>query len=306
MNDDNDQCPVVSVIVTSYNYERYIAETLESVLKQTYRDFELIVFDDGSKDNSLEIIRSYMVKDPRMKLFTHKNKANKGLNETLKVALSLANGKIIAFLESDDIWDENYLQRKIEIKEKFGAGIIFNNVFLRYEENAKDRAKELRKHIDDNFSKWNLSDQEMKNLDLSQSLYFENIIPTFSCVMVDKEILKKCNFNAPVERWLDWWLWFQIAQFANFLYVSEKLTGWRIHAKSQNSIMDNMRQLSDRKRWHYGLRNVVKANQITARLITSLPFVLILFFKFLSLIKREGLCVAFKKLISILKDLYNK
>ena len=72
----------ISIITTSYNYSKYIRDTIESVLNQTYTDFEYIIFDDGSTDNSLEIIESYAKKDNRIKLYTHPNNENRGLIAT--------------------------------------------------------------------------------------------------------------------------------------------------------------------------------------------------------------------------------
>ena len=78
----------ISIFTASYNAEKTIKETIESVLNQTHNDWELIIVDDGSRDNSLEIIKSYCQKDERMKLYTHKDDINKGLKETVKFGLS--------------------------------------------------------------------------------------------------------------------------------------------------------------------------------------------------------------------------
>ena len=64
----------ISVLTASYNYENYISETIESVLNQTYKDFEYIIFDDGSTDKSLEIIEKYAQKDSRIKIYSHPDK----------------------------------------------------------------------------------------------------------------------------------------------------------------------------------------------------------------------------------------
>lgn len=93
---------LISIITASYNYENYIKETIESVLNQTYTNWELIIVDDGSKDNSVEVIKSYCEKDSRIKLFQHEGGVNKGLAETIKLGISKAQGEWIAFLESDD------------------------------------------------------------------------------------------------------------------------------------------------------------------------------------------------------------
>lgn len=73
----------VSIIIPSFNYEKYITQTIESVINQTYTNWELIIVDDGSKDNSKEIIKDYCAKDNRIRLYTHENNQNLGLKKLL-------------------------------------------------------------------------------------------------------------------------------------------------------------------------------------------------------------------------------
>ncbi|MBQ4646380.1 MAG: glycosyltransferase family 2 protein [Candidatus Gastranaerophilales bacterium] len=100
-----------SIITASYNYEDYIKETIESVINQTYSNWEMIIIDDGSKDNSVEVIQEYCKKDSRIKLLTHENHKNKGLIETIKLGIKNANNDWIVFLESDDTLASNYLEK---------------------------------------------------------------------------------------------------------------------------------------------------------------------------------------------------
>ena len=217
----------ISIITASYNYADYIEETLKSVLKQTYQDWELIIVDDGSTDNSVEIIKQYLQKDKRIKLFVHENNANKGLKETLLLGLAKAQGNWIAFLESDDIWREDYLEKKTEIIQKFpSVGLVFNDVELFGDEKKvyihtpifRDNHKFLMKktYPCNMFRDFNLS----------------NKILTFSTLMVKKDILQNTNFNTPVDKLLDWWLYIHIAHDNNFYYIPEKLTLWRMHRDS--------------------------------------------------------------------------
>lgn len=115
--------PLVSVLVPNYNYSRYIGETLDSALRQTYPHFEVIVCDDGSKDNSCEIIETYVQKDSRIKLI---RKPNGGVASALNVAYQESKGEIICLLDADDIWLENKLQKTVEIfqsNSRFGFAI---------------------------------------------------------------------------------------------------------------------------------------------------------------------------------------
>ena len=105
---------MISVIITSYNYSQYIKDTIQSVIDQTYNDWELIIIDDCSKDNSVDIIKTF--NDKRIKLII--NEQNLGLTKSIKIGIEKASGNWIAFLESDDFWAKNYLEEKIKAKAK--------------------------------------------------------------------------------------------------------------------------------------------------------------------------------------------
>jgi len=94
----------ISILIASYNYAQYIEEAINSVINQSYQNWELIIVDDGSSDNSLEIIKSYCEKDSRIKLFQHENNQNNGLKETILLGLENVMGDWVAFLESDDVF----------------------------------------------------------------------------------------------------------------------------------------------------------------------------------------------------------
>lgn len=109
--------PLISVIVASYNYAKYIKETLDSLIRQTNKSFEVIVVDDGSRDQSLPIIEEYANRFKNIKLYTHPSNQNRGLAETVKLGIEKSNGEYIAFCESDDYWTNNhieYLQNTIQ------------------------------------------------------------------------------------------------------------------------------------------------------------------------------------------------
>ena len=93
-----DRTPIISVVMCTYNTEKYIAEAIESVLLQTFSSFEFIIWDDGSTDGTREIVKSF--KDDRIRYFYHENT---GLGMALKLACSKAKGKYIARMDSDDV-----------------------------------------------------------------------------------------------------------------------------------------------------------------------------------------------------------
>ncbi|HSE39385.1 MAG TPA: glycosyltransferase family 2 protein, partial [Acidobacteriota bacterium] len=92
--------PTVSVIIPSYNHERFVQECIQSVLNQTFQDFEIIITDDASIDRTVEIIEQF--DDPRIKLFKHS--INQGVSIAANNCIKHAKGKYIAWLSSDDAW----------------------------------------------------------------------------------------------------------------------------------------------------------------------------------------------------------
>ncbi len=217
----------ISVITASYNYANYIDETIQSVINQTYTDWELIVVDDGSTDNSVEIIRKYCNQDNRIKLYTHPNNENKGLKETLLLGISKASSDWIAFLESDDTWREDYLEKKVEIANQYPeVGLIFNNVEFIGADNIIKNHKKILKNII----------RKTNDMTYPRNIFkcfnVKNPILTFSSVMAKKEYLESENFNSPIDKLLDWWLYIHITYSTDVYYLKEKLTIWRMHNDS--------------------------------------------------------------------------
>ena len=226
---------LVSIITASYNYEKYIVQTIESVLNQTYKNWEMIIVDDGSKDSSIAVIRRYCEQDERIKLFTHENGVNKGLVETIKLGLLNAKGEWVAFLESDDMIVSNYLERKIEVINQHPVvKFIFNDVVLLGGESG---VANLNKNIGWDYLKSMYDIVHNINWPANVSDVFIkcNFVPTFSSVMLKKNILKKINYNSPVPQWLDTFLWSQLVDIHQFYFINEKLTCWRLHQESQNN-----------------------------------------------------------------------
>lgn len=214
----------ISIIMASYNYEQFIEEAIESVLNQTYPNWELIIVDDGSKDNSIEIIQKYCEKDSRIKLFQHENAVNKGLKDTILLGLENASSEWISFLESDDIYMPICLEEKIRvIHQDNNTKFIFSDVELLGEE---ELIRGYNNYLDSRekvLSKDTISYADLFDL---------NFIPTFSCVMIKKDLLEGCKFDSIIPQNVDWVLWTQLVEKTKFTYIRKKLTKWRKHSKN--------------------------------------------------------------------------
>lgn len=103
----------VSVVMPVYNASRFLRESIDSVLRQTYTDFELILVNDCSNDDSLDIMQEYFEKDSRVLVFS--NEENKGVSYTRNFGVNQASGEYIALIDSDDMWTDNKLEKQLKL-----------------------------------------------------------------------------------------------------------------------------------------------------------------------------------------------
>lgn len=116
--------PLVSIISPTYNHEKYIADCIDSVLQQTYKNWEMIIIDDGSTDQTFNIALQYASKDDRIKVFTQTNVGIFRLVETYNFALNKSRGKYVAVLEGDDVWVAEKLEWQINEMEKNEKSVL--------------------------------------------------------------------------------------------------------------------------------------------------------------------------------------
>lgn len=103
--------PLVSIIMPCYNAERYVAQSIESVLAQTYQNWELLITDDGSTDKSVEIVSKYCIKDDRINILVPDE--HQGIARARNMSISRVKGRFVAFLDSDDIWYPEKLEKQV-------------------------------------------------------------------------------------------------------------------------------------------------------------------------------------------------
>ena len=113
---------LVSIITPIYNGAEYVSKTIDAVLKQDYKNWEMLIVDDGSKDNSAEIVENYSMQDTRIRLF---KKKNGGSASARNMALKHAQGRYICFLDSDDIWMPELLSQHFNFLRNTGVGLLY-------------------------------------------------------------------------------------------------------------------------------------------------------------------------------------
>jgi len=154
---------LVSVIVPVYNVEKYLHECIDSVLKQTYTNFELIIIDDGSKDSSKNICEEYALKDERIRVFS---KENGGASSARNLGLTVAKGEYMYFLDSDDWIMERALKSLLETYESNNTEVVFFNAYSVDEETGKvTTAHYSHKKVYQNNSGYRLMEELINNKD---------------------------------------------------------------------------------------------------------------------------------------------
>lgn len=224
--------PECSIIMTSYNYSRYISEAIDSVLAQSFSDWELIVVDDGSTDNSIEIINTYVEKFPeKVFLFTHRNNINLGIKSSYELAFTKVKGKYIAFLESDDCWHSQCLEKKIEAMNKFPeCSLVYSDLMLIGNNLDKNnRYEDYLKYCRFVGKKLSKTPQDIYNI-----LLLRNPIVSFSNIVIRKDVLEYIILLEEHQIWSDWQLLIQASLKGKFFYIRDKLVLWRIHSESYN------------------------------------------------------------------------
>lgn len=207
---------LVSIIVPMYNVEKYIGTTIESVISQTYKNWELLIIDDKSKDKSVEVVKEYIKKDSRIKLLC--NAQNIGAAKTRNFGIKESVGEYIAFLDGDDLWNCDKLEKQIRFMEE-------NNYLATYTGFKKIYIDSIEKK--EYISKYKLSLTY-------EELLKTNWLSTFT-VIYNQKILGKKYFP-DIKAGQDYGLWLILAKETGKLYGLKDILGtYRVHNNSLSS-----------------------------------------------------------------------
>ncbi len=205
--------PLVSVLLPTYNSSEFITETIEHVLNQTYHNFEFIIVDDASTDNTLEITQQYASKDQRIKIF--QSKKNEGISATHNKCIQYSNGKYLAYLNHDDLALPDRLKKQVDFLEKnLEIGVCGSSI--EYFGNSN--------HI------WHTLRVPRK---IKCNLLFSVTVNNPSA-MVRKELFEQHQFLYDTKLLIanDYDMWIQMSQITQLANLPEVLTKIRIHANN--------------------------------------------------------------------------
>lgn len=220
---------LVSIICPAFNADKFIQETIDSVIKQTYTNWELIIVDDGSTDNTADIVKNNSVVDNRIKYIWQKNgKQGKARNAALKVA----KGTLIAFIDSDDVWLPNKLEHQINLLNNTNADLIFGYSYLIKNNQFSVETIGKGKGI------------YQGNSAIELLLYHHAFI--MSTILTKKSIIDSVNGFGEDEIYQyceDWHFWLKLA-LNNFIFFTDcnPVMYYRLHQNSATAIEKNMHQ----------------------------------------------------------------
>ncbi|MCW3167508.1 glycosyltransferase [Chryseobacterium sp. 09-1422] len=230
--DENLKIPIISVVMPVYNGENYLTEAIDSILSQTFTNFELLIINDGSSDNSEKIIQSYS--DDRIVYI--KNEKNIGLIKTLNKGLDLAKGEYIARMDQDDIsHPERFLKQVALLEENPEIGVC-GTWFTLLSKNGKDR---VIKHPE--------SHESIKIGMITKSLIGH---PT---VMMRKKTMNNYRYDINYQAAEDYELWTRLIRITKFYNIQESLLQYRFHDTNM-TVLENSTQVANTK--------IITANQL--------------------------------------------
>ena len=237
---------LVSIVMPSYNAEKFVSETIESVLRQTYTNWELIIVDDCSKDNTAEVVANFQ--DARIRFM--RNEKNSGAAVSRNRALREAKGKWIAFLDSDDLWEPEKLEKQIAFMETNGYSFSFTDYrIVMPDGNALPYIFTAPKKV--------------TKLGLYLYCWFSTIT-----VMYDREKIGLIQI-ADIKKNNDYAMWFKVAEKADAYRLPECLS---VYCKRENSISSGSK-LKLIKHHYILFRKALGKEKVTSVLLTGVNLV---------------------------------
>jgi glycosyltransferase involved in cell wall biosynthesis len=211
--------PDVSIVVTCYNYEKYVEACLNSIKDQTCSNYEVIIVNDGSTDNSEDVILKYL----NDKRFKYVRQDNAGQTKAKNRGIEEATSDLIAFLDADDIWSRDKLEKQLPLFKDVSVGVVYSNsIFIDNDGNILNNQVKTK-------------DIKPRRGDVTRHLLIDNFVP-FSSSIVRRVCLKEFGgFNESLSMGIDWDLWLRISTRYRFDYCDKGLLFYRVGHSGQMS-----------------------------------------------------------------------
>ena len=217
--------PLVSIVIPCYNHENFVQDCIQSVIEQTYENIELIIIDDGSKDNSVLKIQEMLEKcQNRFKQFEFRYRPNKGLSETLNESLEWCQGKYYSVLASDDQMFDNktalqvaYLEKNKDCVGCFGGYQLIdeNNIVTAY------------------------SKKDEKSYSFNEIFLHKHDLPAPTQMLLLNKLKEIGGYRIGIII-EDWYMWLKLAKIGKLHYISEYLAFYRNHSDNMSKKIEIM------------------------------------------------------------------
>lgn len=220
---------MISVIIPTFNHSRFVSDAINSVLAQTYKNLEVIIVDDGSTDNTREVLKKYGSKIK----YIYQN--NKGLSAARNIGIKFSKGEFIAILDADDIW----LSRKLELQMKMmeectsSTGVVSCGVYIIDEE-----GKIIKEFVRKNY---------LSKINFFNELIIKNIVSGGgSCALIRRVCFEKVGmFDENLKSAEDWDMWLRISKYFDIKYVEIPLVKIRVSERSMSSPINVSKMLKN-------------------------------------------------------------
>jgi glycosyltransferase involved in cell wall biosynthesis len=227
--------PLISIIIPSYNYGNYIVAALESIVVQTFKDWECIVVDDGSTDDTAKRVADFISSNPLYD-FKYICIPNSGTSAAKNVGIDLAKGKYIQFLDADDLLSPEKLEVQAQIIEQTDCALVYSRTVFFKESGATEQ-------IISKYPEGFLKMESLSGLNLLSALVDNNIL-TISSPLVHKTLVLAAGmFSSTIRNNEDWLFWFKVAMLKPIFVFDNNphsFTKVRIHATSAMQNFGNM------------------------------------------------------------------
>lgn len=217
----------ISVVICTYNGKDTVLSALESVVNQTYQNIEVVIVDDASTDCTVDLIERFIdthQQSHRFKLI--EKKINRGLTDSISIALQNCKGRYVCFLEQDDIFDKDNLLEKVKTISRYPSAVLITGFTIPFGD-IEEKLK-TQDYIAGNRIRLNSTVNQISTRELLK----QNPIPSFSGTLVQRKILKRINFQNTDHQKLDWFLWACILKNNPLHLCPESVVYWRKHGSS--------------------------------------------------------------------------
>ena len=213
----NDQ-PLVSIIINCYNGEEYLAESINSVLSQTYKNWEVVFWDNQSLDNSKDIFNSF--NDKRLKYFHAKEHTS--LYKARNLAIQKSKGELLAFIDTDDLWNKNKLELQVPLFNNLKISLVYSNLWI-MKKNLDKKKVFIKEKSPSGFIYEKLLDKY--NVGIITTIFRRSIINNLPNIFDERFSIIG-----------DFVFFLKLSKSHYFHYISEPLAFYRIHEKNLSSI----------------------------------------------------------------------